>query len=280
MNTLSKKIVTAILLVLVGFSVVPSAHAAFFPNLFGNNHANNTPPKEIREVRKDIKQEVRDNLSSRAAEMKSNKRWGRAAIASGKVTAIDGATLTIEKDGKSLTILTDDKTQFRRRFWGNGSLSDIAVGHMVNVVGQWTDEAKTTIQARLVRDVSIQKRYGVFFGVVQSLTSNGWVMTTVSGKRENQTVTILSSTKLVNRKEETITQADIVVGHRVRVKGLWDRTNNTVTDVTHVKDFSLPPMATISVTPTPTQPSPSATAGEAATPTVTPTETPVPATTP
>jgi len=41
------------------------------------------------------------------------------------------------------------------------------------------------------------------------------------------------------------------------VKGMWDKTNNTITEVTHVKDYSLPPKPTITPTsvptPTPTQ---------------------------
>lgn len=200
----------------------------------------------IQEARKEARQEVLgEKTASRPGLLK--KFFERAAIGTGKVTAINGAALTVEKDGKSYTVTTTDKTQFRRRFWGKGSLSEIAVGHTVNVIGKWTDDAKTTVEARLVRDVSIQKRHGVFFGKVESLTSDGWVMTTISDKRENQTVKVSSSTKFVNRKEEAITQADVKVGQRVRVRGLWDRLNNTVTEVTHVKDFDLP----AKVTPTP-----------------------------
>ena len=65
-------------------------------------------------------------------------------------------------------------------------------------------------------------------------------MTTVSGKRADQTVTVDSSTKFSNRKGETITQSEITVGQRVRVKGLWNSNDNTVTEVKEVKDFALP----------------------------------------
>lgn len=277
MKSFGHKIASFILLALVGLTSTSPVYAGFeLPAFLGGK-----PPvreykievreerQEEKEERKESREELRERISSKAAMLKSTKRWGRAAISSGEVTAIDGTTLVIKKDDTIITVLTDDKTQFRRRFWGKGFLSEIAVGHSVNVIGQWVDEEKTTIQARIVRDVSIQKRYGVFFGVIQSLTDGGWVMTTVSGKRENQTVTIGASTKLVNRKEETITKTDIVVGHRVRVKGLWDRENNTVTEVTHVKDFNLPVVPTVSVTPTPA-------AAATATPTVTPTPTPMP----
>lgn len=204
--------------------------------------------KEVRkELREEAKEGSRPGLLKKFFDIKA-----RAAIGTGKVTAKSGTTLTVEKDGKSYTVLTDDKTQFRRRFWGKGSLDEILVGHQVNVIGVWTDDTKTTIQAKLVRDISIQKRFGVFFGVVKSLTANGWVMSTVSEKRADQTVTVSASTKFVNRKEEAIMQADVAVGHRVRVKGLWDSAANTVTEVTHVKDFNLPGRAvspTLEATP-------------------------------
>ncbi len=176
---------------------------------------------------------------------------GRAAIGTCTVSAVVETTITCAKDDKIYTVLTDDKTQFRRRFWGKGSLSEIASGHVINVIGAWTDDTHTTVQARLVRDTSIQKRFGVFFGTVTSVLGSGWIMDTP--RRGAQTVTVSSNTSIVNRKEETILQADVAVGHKVRVKGLWDSVNNTITEVKHAKDFSLPvTTATVTVTATPT----------------------------
>jgi hypothetical protein len=34
--------------------------------------------------------------------------------------------------------------------------------------------------------------------------------------------------------------ADIQIGHRIRVKGIWDITNKTISEVTQIKDFSIP----------------------------------------
>ncbi len=235
--------------------------------------------QELRDAKKELRAEIREKAGSRPGLLKDFLKRGRAAIGSGEVTAKSGTTLTVEKDGKSYTVLTDSQTQFRKRFWGKSSLDEILVGHTVNVIGIWTDDAHTTIQAKVVRDVSLQRRFGVFIGMVQSLTSNGWVMTTLSEKRENQTVTISGSTKLVNRREQPITQADILVGHRVRVKGMWDRSTNTVTEVIHVKDFSLPPQA--AGTPAPTSaPTSAPTVAPTATPTVAPTATSTPTPTP
>lgn len=201
------------------------------------------------EVRKEIKEDIREKAGTRPGLLREFLTKGRAAIGSGKLTAKNGMTLTVVKDGKSYTVVTDSNTQLRRRFWGKATLDEMQVGDTLNVVGLWADDAKTTINAKMVRDASIEKRFGVFVGVVKSLTASGWVMSTVSEKRPDVTVTVSSSTKFVNRKEETIGRSDIAVGHRVRVKGLWDRANNTVTEVTHVKDFHLP----VKPTPAPKQ---------------------------
>ena len=210
--------------------------------------------KDLMQEKKDFREDIKEKVASRVAAVKSLFK-GRVAFGSGKLVAVNGTTLTVEKDGKSYTVLTGtfDKcsTTLRRRFWGSSTLSEFTIGDSINVAGKFTDESKTTIEACVVRDVSIQKRFGVFVGEVTSLTSNGWVMTTVSEKRANQTVTITSATKYTNRKGESITQADIKVGNRVRVKGLWNRSNNTVTEVSTVKNYSLPVQISITVTPTP-----------------------------
>ena len=210
--------------------------------------------QEVREERKNFMETLRDRMSSRAGEAKRFLGFGRAAIGNGTITAKTDTTLTIEKDGKSYTVNLDSKTQLRRRFWGKAELSEFSLGNIVNVIGQWTDDTRSAINAKLVRNVSIQKRFGVFFGEVKSILSSGWVMSTKSENRADQTVTVSADTKFENRKGEAITQTDVKVGHKVRVRGLWDRTLNTVTEVTQVKDFNLPvvPAATVTVTATPT----------------------------
>jgi len=175
---------------------------------------------------------------------KIRKNFPRAALGKVSLTAISGSTLTVSKDGKTYSVQTGTfekcTTKFVRRFSGNSTLSELTVGDTLEVVGRWADETKTTAQACVVRNLSIQKKRGTFVGDVVSVSDTGFVMTTVSEARENQTVTISTSTKLVNRKEVAISLADVKVGHRVRVKGLWNRTNNTITETTHVKDYNLP----------------------------------------
>lgn len=174
-------------------------------------------------------------------ENRLEKAFGqRAKIVQGGLTKIEGVNLTISKDGNDYLVVTDSKTQFRRKFWGKSSLSEFSAGDEVSVIGRWNNEEKTEIKAVLVRNLSIQKRSGAFFGEVISVSENGFVIKAL--KRSDQVVTTQASTKFVNRKMEVITPGDIKVGDRVRIKGLWDKVGSTITQVVQVKDFSIPEM--------------------------------------
>ena len=189
------------------------------------------------EVETNVKGEVKgDKTASSPGLLK--KLLSNTAIGSGQVTNISGSTLTITKDGKTYTIETDAKTKFRRKFWGQSTISEISVNDIVNVMGKWVDDAHTQVAARFVRDLSIQKRFGVFFGKVTAISTTGFTVETVA--RGTLMVTTNGNTNFINRRQEGIPLSDIVVGHWIRVRGLWDSKNDTLTEVTHVKDFSLP----------------------------------------
>lgn len=177
--------------------------------------------------RKEIRNEVQNFKNSRG-------------VVDGNVTAVGTSSITVNANGTSIQVDISSTTRFARRFWGKSSLSEISVGDKVGVVGKWTSDAKTEITAYMIRDMSIQKRYGVFFGKITSLNSTGFVFDTIH--RSTETVTI-GSAKLINRKEVSISQSDIQVGDFVRVKGIWDSATKTITEVKEVKDFSLPPFA-------------------------------------
>ncbi len=192
----------------------------------------------IREERADVRQDLR--------EIKKDVKGRGIKIVDGVVTAKGSSSLTVTKDGKTFTVNVDSNTRFRRHFWGKSSFAEIAVNDHVNVWGKFTDDARTTILATMIRDLSIQKRRGTFFGTISSKGVTTFVMHTLN--RGDQTVTVGSTTKLVKRNQTTMTFADLKVNDRVRVKGVWDKTNSTITEVTQIKDFSQP----FHPTPTPT----------------------------
>jgi hypothetical protein len=219
-------------------------------------------------------QELEDKIATRVGTI--NKFINsRANINNAKVTNISGSVLTvIDKDGKTITVNTDANSRLRRRFFGSSNISEISVNDILNIFGKWTDDTHTIVQAQQIRDLSIQKRFGVFVGDVTAI--NGNTITLKSINRGTQAVTVSSTTKFIDRKEKTIVQTDVVVGHRIRVKGMWNNASNTITEVKQLKDFSLPikiavsPTSIVVVSPTPTgvvTPTPTVTVAPTATPT-------------
>jgi len=162
----------------------------------------------------------------------------RGELMNVRVTAVDAKGIIVDSEGTSIKVTLQTNTHFRRKFWGKSDVNEISVGDSIDVVGRWANEGKTEINAVLVRDLSIQKRFGVFFGTVKTITDAGFTLTTI--QRGEETVTLDSATKLLNRTGQTITSSDIQVGDRIRVRGLWDSANFTITEVTEVKDFSIP----------------------------------------
>lgn len=173
----------------------------------------------------------------------SPKVIGRKAVLLEAIVAgISGSTLNVTKNGQTFTVDTT-AAKIRARFWGNLSLSDIQVNDHLNIWGTWTDQNKTSIKARLVRDLSDQRRAATFFGKITQIGTNTLVVATI--KRGNQAVNYVSG-PIVNRKQQTILFSALSVGDRVRVRGLWDRTNSNITVDTskrknaQIKDFSVP----------------------------------------
>lgn len=195
------------------------------------------PKQKRQEVKKEPKQQIKQQIKQNLG--------AQAKITQGQITVISGSSLIVSKDGKTYMVNTDSKTQYRRHFWGKLSFPEMSVGDKVNVLGKFTDDAKTAILARMIRNTSIQKRKGVFFGTVTTKTDTSLVIST---KRGNETVIFDGSTKFVNRKEKSMTAAQINVGDKIRVKGLWDKTLSKITEVTQLKDFSQP----VQAMPTPT----------------------------
>ena len=199
--------------------------------------------QEVREnIRKDVK-EIRMGLLDKVKNfMKKNLKF--EARVKGKITVIGSNNFSLSGEDGTFQVNITDKTKILRKFGGKSSLSEYSVDDEVVVFGKFTDDTKLIIDAKTVRNNSIQKRRGAFFGTVLTKETNSFTMQTL--KLSIQTV-YFGSAKFVKRNEEAMTYADLKLGHRVRVKGVWDKTLNEIREVNQIKDFSIPV-----IVPTPT----------------------------
>jgi hypothetical protein len=173
----------------------------------------------------------------------------KVVLADTVLTAKNKLVLTVTKDGKTYEVTTDARTLLRRRYFGKATLDEMQVNDNLYIIGTYSDTEKTKIIAKLVRDVSIQKKQAVIIGTVKSVANDSFVINTISKKGVDQTIQVTKTTRYINRKGSAITKDKILVDHKIRVKGVWDSTSNTFSQVTQIKDFSIPPIPTPTVKP-------------------------------
>jgi len=198
--------------------------------------------KEIKEKNKGLLEEIKNQAKEKLKALRFDARL------TGKITEIGGNYIKVSdnKEGKIYQVNITEKTQLRRHFWGKSSLSEFSMGDEVNVIGRYTDETKSTIEAVLIRNKSIQKRWGVFFGEVTAKNSDNFVIKTIN--RGDLTV-YFGSAKFVDNSGNQSSYDALSVGSRVRVKGVWDKDLKKLSEVDEVKIFN----KKVSLTPKPTE---------------------------
>ena len=188
-------------------------------------------PAGIKEDVKEIRMGLLDKVKNF---MKKNLKF--EARVKGKITVVGSNNFSLNGDDGTFQVNINDKTKFLRKFGGKSSLGEYSVGDEVIVFGKFTDDTKLIIDAKTVKNNSIQKRFGAFFGKITVKNIDNFIMETA--ERGTQTV-YFGTAKIVNRKETNITLSDIKVGDRVRVKGVWDKTLSKIAEVIQIKDFSI-----------------------------------------
>jgi len=198
--------------------------------------------KEVREQNKGLLEQIKNQVKEKLQALKFNARI------TGKITEIGGNYIKVldNKDGKTYQVNITEKTQLRRRFWGKSSLSEFSVGDEVNVIGRYTDKTKLVIEAVLIRNKSIQKRWGVFFGEVTAKNSDNFIIKTIN---RGELTVYFGKAKFVDNSGNQSNYDALSVGSRVRVKGVWDKNLKKITNVDEVKIFN----KKITPTPNPTE---------------------------
>ncbi len=157
-------------------------------------------------------------------------------------------------NGMQVIVNVASTTKIIRKYNGTASLSELNMNDTLLISGKWSDQNKTFFDANVIKDKSIQKRNGVFFGIIKSSdsTTKTKTLTVATEKRGSQKITVSAETIIVNRKMEDINFTELKAGHKIRIKGLWNNKTNTITETEQIKDFSLPEKDDLLSTPTPT----------------------------
>ncbi len=123
-----------------------------------------------------------------------------------------------------------------RHYWGASEIDEFSVGDIVNVFGYLDASDNYLVHAQTVRNVSVQKIHNTFKGVIESIDATSTTFVLQTEERGNQTVKVSADTKIIKSvpvvciqapcppQETTGSFANLQVGMRVIVRGLWDKT--------------------------------------------------------
>lgn len=171
-----------------------------------NNNSNGKSWKN--EMRKELRKENQNVMKTY-----------KPALMEAKLDSISGTTLMVSKDSKSYSVNTDSNTVFVKKMGGVAKLTDFQVGDILNIRGTFVDDAKTTVMAKYIRDVSIFKRQAAFEGIIKSVDGNNLVVIT---KGKGDVAFVVSGDTKYLQKGKVVTLSEVTVGTRVNVWGIWD----------------------------------------------------------
>ena len=191
-----------------------------------------------------VAQEVNTNTNANVNATPQTKPFKARPIFFNKaiLKTIDGQTLTVTVKDKVYTVNVTDKTKLLRKYGAKSNLGEFAVGNSLQIYGRRT--ADTVVQASLIRNSSIEKKHATFLGVIESIDSANQKFVLKPVSRAKVIVTVVADTKIMY-KSKAQTFADLVVGSKLAVSGVWDKSNNTVTEVTKIVVVSLPKPAKV-----------------------------------
>ena len=143
---------------------------------------------------------------------------------SGKVTALNGTSFTLQTYGRgSETVNTDSATVFKK----NGQpaqLSDVAVGSQVRVSGVW-DKTNNNVSAKFVNVIVRMARLNIT-GTLNSVTDT---TLTVSGSNSTTYTVDASKARIVKLHGGKIGLADLASGDSLRIYGRHEIGSTNVT---------------------------------------------------
>ncbi|MCL5090763.1 MAG: hypothetical protein M1514_02000 [Patescibacteria group bacterium] len=225
----------------------------FFLFVFSSLPAQAKTNKMVKSVSQDIKKENQEVKKSFWQSLKEQFPFLLpSGIKQGEIVNVSStaipAEVKVKTNGQEIILKITDETEILRKFGGKSSLSELKAGHQVTARGTWVEKG-VTLETKVLRDLSIEKRKGTFWGKVKSIdnTQKSLVLDTGRGL---MTVFVNEATKIVDLREKVVNFLDLAINHRLRVTGIWDTKFNQIEETQLIKDWSLP-LKTPTATPTP-----------------------------
>lgn len=120
--------------------------------------------------------------------------------------------------------------------WNKSAIDEFSIGDIVNIHGYLDASDNYLVNAKTVRNVSIQKVHSVFRGIIKTIDATSMTFIIATEEAGDQMVAVNNDTKIIKQMDivcittpclpiyTTGSFGDLQVGIRVTVRGLWNKT--------------------------------------------------------
>ncbi|MGB9726704.1 MAG: DUF5666 domain-containing protein [Minisyncoccia bacterium] len=157
-------------------------------------------------------------------------------IKAGVVEEVGSDYLKVKIFGYNFKVKIDSSNSVRvlKQNWGKIDLDDISVGDIVNVYGYLDNSDNTLVYALTIRDLSIITAHISLKGVITSIDSANKTFELKTNNNQQVKVIVNNETKIVkyDENEKKYVEgsfSDLKVNDPVIVRGIYNRTQNTLT---------------------------------------------------
>ncbi len=153
-----------------------------------------------------------------------------------EIIGLDEGSVQVLSDDALYTVKLGGVFGIYSRWWSQLSTQELATGNVLQIFGKQVSEE--VIEAKLMRNVSLQKRLMAMLGVVTKVDYDNQIIYLDSKMHGLVEVAVLPETLIIDPKAKTA-WSDIKLGQRLVAKGLWDKANNRLTEVSKIVVFRL-----------------------------------------
>ncbi|MFZ5391001.1 MAG: hypothetical protein ACOZAJ_01875 [Patescibacteria group bacterium] len=175
-------------------------------------------------------------LSWPAAAAKDDYNSHYVFLPKAEVIGLDEGSIQVLNDDLLYTVKLGGVFGIYSRWWSQLSSQELATGNVLQIFGRQVNGEM--IEAKLVRNVSLQKRLMALLGVVVKVSESDKTIY-LESKMHGLVEVIMSPETLIIDPKKTTNLKDIKPGQRLVAKGLWDKANNRLTEVAKIVVFRL-----------------------------------------
>ncbi|MDO8620245.1 MAG: hypothetical protein Q7R64_02760 [bacterium] len=193
----------------------------------GNSSRNGSSDKDNKHDKKN-RDDIRAVGSTLEVHISDN---GIALVRGAKVTAVSGSIVTASTvwgaTTLSWTVMSDTTTNLLRRSGGKSNLSEFSVGDFISFQGPLNlNSANLTVNAKILKNWSVQKKNASLIGKILSLGANSFVLAV---EEHGQITVALAQAVSISKNDRDVVFSDLHSGDKVSASGVFDETSKVLT---------------------------------------------------